>query len=85
MQCVGYPACCLVAALVAAAEPPETGRRMREQDEQRNQLLAALKKGEEDIAAGRYKLYSPELQSEIIENAKKKAAEGRKPKRDVTP
>jgi antitoxin ParD1/3/4 len=60
-------------------------RRMREQDEQRSRLLVALKKGEEDIAAGRYKLYSPELQSEIIENAKKKAAEGRKPKRDVTP
>jgi antitoxin ParD1/3/4 len=49
-------------------------RRMREQDEQRSRLLVALKKGEEDIAAGRYKLYSPELQSEIIE-----------PKRDVTP
>jgi antitoxin ParD1/3/4 len=60
-------------------------RRMREQDEQRTRLFTAIKIGEEDIAAGRYKLYTPKLQSEIIENAKKKAAEGRKPKRDVTP
>ena len=60
-------------------------RRMREQDEKRGELAAALRAGEEDIDAGRYKTYSPELLLEIVQKAKKKTSEHRRPKADVTP
>jgi len=45
-------------------------------------LLEALKVGEEDIKAGRCKPFTPDLFTEIIENAKKKARVGRTPKRE---
>jgi len=60
-------------------------RRMREQDEKRDELLAALKLGEEDIATGRSRVYNDALFAEVVHNAKKKAAAGRKPKPEVTP
>jgi antitoxin ParD1/3/4 len=60
-------------------------RRMREQDEKREQLIAALHAGEEDIAAGRYRAYNSDVLAEVVQNAKEKAAAGRKPKPDVTP
>jgi hypothetical protein len=48
-------------------------------------LLEALKAGEEDLAAGRCRSYTPDLFAEIVENAKKKARAGRSPKGEVTP
>jgi len=60
-------------------------RRMREQDEKREQLLAALRVGEEDIAAGQCRIYNSDLFAEIVRNAKEKTASGRKPKPEVTP
>jgi len=60
-------------------------RRMREHDEKRDELLAALKLGEEDIEKGRFRVFNDALFVEVVQNAKKKAASGRKPKPEVTP
>jgi len=58
---------------------------MREQVEHRSQLLVALRIGENDVAAGRFETYTPELLTEIVAKAKKRASAGEKPKADVSP
>ena len=58
-------------------------RRMREADEQRQALLAAVQIGEEQIARGEYRAYTPELFEEIKRNARDKVARGHQPNPDV--
>lgn len=61
-------------------------RRMREQEEiKRVRLLDAVRLGMEDIEAGRMVPYTPELLNQIEQEARKHAAEGRKPNPDVAP
>jgi antitoxin ParD1/3/4 len=61
-------------------------RRMREADEaKRQRLLRALEIGEADIAAGRTTPYTSELLAQIEADARRHAAEARKPNPDVTP
>lgn len=61
-------------------------RRMREADEaKRGRLARALELGEADIAAGQTKPYTPELLAQIDQDARRHAAEGRKPSPDVIP
>jgi len=59
---------------------------VREADEaKRDRLLRALELGEADIAAGRTAPYTPELLAKIERDARRHAAEGRKPNPDVIP
>jgi Arc/MetJ-type ribon-helix-helix transcriptional regulator len=61
-------------------------RRAREDAEsKRERLLAALRIGDADIAAGRTMPYTPELFQQIMQDALKHAADGRKPNPDVIP
>ncbi len=60
-------------------------RRLREEDERRKAFVAAVRLGEEDIAAGRVKPYTPELFETIKRNALKKFADGTEPDPDVLP
>ena len=61
-------------------------RRAREQDEAKHErLLEALRIGDADIAAGRVTPYTPALLAQIEKDARKHAAEGRKPNPDVMP
>ncbi|CAB3802528.1 hypothetical protein LMG28614_05632 [Paraburkholderia ultramafica] len=48
-------------------------------------LREAIQRGEDDIAAGRTKPYTPALTQEITERAMKRAQAGDQPKADVTP
>ena len=61
-------------------------RRAREQNEaKRERLLEALRVGDADIAAGKATPYTSELLAQIEKDARKHAAEGRKPNADVIP
>jgi antitoxin ParD1/3/4 len=60
-------------------------RRMREADEQRQALLAAVQVGDEQIARGAYRVYTPELFEEIKRNARDKVKRGHQPNPDVLP
>jgi len=60
-------------------------RRLREEEEKRKAFLAAVKKGEDDIAAGRTIPYSEEWLEEVTERAIQKALNGEPPKSDVVP
>jgi antitoxin ParD1/3/4 len=61
-------------------------RMMRQEAEAKQQRLRdALQLGQDDIKAGRYSEYTPELFEEIKLNAKNHAREGRIPKSDVIP
>jgi antitoxin ParD1/3/4 len=60
-------------------------RRMREAEEQRQALQAAVQIGEEQIARGEYRAYTPELFAEIKRNARDKVKRGQKPNADVLP
>lgn len=57
-------------------------RRLRENEERHAELLAALERGEADIAQGRTKTYSRELVQSIRERA---LNAGEKPKSDAAP
>jgi hypothetical protein len=59
---------------------------MRETDETKQQrLLRALEIGEADISAGRTTPYTQELLAQIEVDARRHAAEARKPNPEVTP
>ncbi len=58
-------------------------RRLREANEQRGALLAAIQVGEDQIARGEYRTYTPELFEEIKKNARKKAQHVHQPNPDV--
>jgi antitoxin ParD1/3/4 len=60
-------------------------RRMREADEQRQAFLAAAQIGDEQIARGQYRVYTPELFEEIKRNAPDKVKRGHQPNPDVLP
>jgi antitoxin ParD1/3/4 len=61
-------------------------RRAREEREaNQERLLAALQLGDDDIAAGRVKPYTPALFAKIKKDAVRHAKAGRKPKADVLP
>ena len=61
-------------------------RRLREQDDSKYaRLMAALEVGEKAVREGRTQLYTPELLEEIVQEAHKRAAEGRIPNPDVCP
>ena len=59
-------------------------RRLREQDDNKHaRLVAALEVGQQAIREGRTALYTPELLTQIEQEARQHAAEGRKPNPDV--
>ena len=60
-------------------------RHMREAEEQRQALLAAVQLGEEQIARGQYKLYTPELFEEIKRNSVAKVTHRQPLNPDVLP
>jgi antitoxin ParD1/3/4 len=60
-------------------------RRMREADEKRQELLAAVQLGEEQIARGQYKPYTPELFETIKRNSIDKAKSHHPLNPDVLP
>ena len=60
-------------------------RRLRELDGKHARLLTALELGEFDISAGRTAAYTPELLSQIEQEARRHAAENRTPDSDVIP
>ena len=60
-------------------------RRLRESEERHVQLMAALRLGEDDVAAGRTRTYSKGLMQSVRERAISRAASGEKPKSDATP
>ena len=60
-------------------------RRLREADEQRQALLAAVQVGDDQIARGEYRPYTPELFEEIKRNARDKVKRGHQPNPDVLP
>ncbi len=61
-------------------------RRAREEQEAKQErLLAALQRGDADIAAGRVTPYTPALLAKIKKDAVRQAKAGRKPKADVIP
>jgi antitoxin ParD1/3/4 len=60
-------------------------RRMREQDDHHGRLLAALEIGERDIAAGRTVPYTPDLLTQIEQEARTHAAHNRPTNADVIP
>jgi antitoxin ParD1/3/4 len=61
-------------------------RRLREADDAKHdRLRAALEEGERAVPEGRYREFTPEVFEEIMENAAKHAAAGRKPNPDVCP
>ena len=60
-------------------------RRMREAEEQRQALLAAVQLGEEQIARGQYRPYTPELFEEITRNSVTKVTHGQPLHPDVLP
>ena len=61
-------------------------RHMRHQDNsKRARLDAALKQGEQDIAAGRTVTYTPSLLDKIEQNARLHAHEGKRHNPDVIP
>jgi antitoxin ParD1/3/4 len=60
-------------------------RRMREADEQRQAFLVAMQTGDEQIAHGEYRVYTPQLFEEIKRNARDKVKRGHQPNPDVLP
>lgn len=61
-------------------------RRLREVDDNRfNRLMAALDVGEQDARHGRLEPYTPELMTQIAQDAERHAAEGRQADPDVCP
>ena len=60
-------------------------RRLREADEKRQDLLAAVQLGEEQIAQGHYKHYTPELFETIKQNSIEKAQRNQPLNPDVLP
>lgn len=59
-------------------------RRLRElEDAKYERLMLALEVGERDIREGHTEPYTPELLDKIEKDARKHAAEGRKPNPDV--
>ncbi len=60
-------------------------RHLREADEQRQALQAAVQVGDDQIARGEYRPYTPELFEEIKRNARDKVKRGHQPNPDVLP
>ena len=60
-------------------------RRLRELDDRHARLVTALELGERDVSAGRTTAYTPELLSQIVQEARAHVAEGGKPNPDVVP
>jgi len=60
-------------------------RHLREADEQRQAWLAAVQVGDDQIARGEYRPYTPELFEEIKRNARDKVKRGHQPNPDVLP
>jgi putative addiction module CopG family antidote len=60
-------------------------RHMREEDERRNQFLFAIKVGQDQIASGQHREFTPDMLSELRQHATRKIQEGHKPKSDVLP
>lgn len=63
----------------------EAIRQMDERDRRLEELRAALAVAEDQFERGERSEWTPELASEILAEAKRRAAAGKKPKRDVTP
>ncbi len=60
-------------------------RHMREKDESRNQFRSAIKLGQDQIASAQHREFTPDVLSELRQNATRKIQEGHKPKSDVLP
>jgi antitoxin ParD1/3/4 len=58
---------------------------MREADEQQQALLAAVQIGEEQIARGEYRAYTPQLFEEIKQHARDKVKRGHQPNPHILP
>ncbi|MDA0738510.1 MAG: hypothetical protein O2999_01840 [Nitrospirae bacterium] len=60
-------------------------RHMREEDERKCQFLTAIKVGQDKMADGQHREWTPEVLGEVRKAATTKIQEGRKPKPDVLP
>jgi putative addiction module CopG family antidote len=60
-------------------------RHMREEDERKNQFLSAIKVGQDQVASGQHRELTPDVLSELRQNATRKIQEGHNPKSDVLP
>lgn len=58
-------------------------RHMREEDERKNQFLSAIKIGQDQVASGQQRELTPDVLSELRQNATRKIQEGHNPKSDV--
>lgn len=60
-------------------------RHMREEDERKTQFLSAITVGQDQVARGQHRELTPEVLSELRQNAIRKTQEGHRPKSDVLP